>query len=82
MPNVDQVLYELVMQFVMWLYWHFAPMPYDPESLGFFSTVLTFQHFAGYWWQDPTTHMATWWAQLMDNALDLLDPTHVLRGDH
>ena len=75
-------LVALVLRWVVWLYRHACPAPDDPANLAHLIDVLTLRAFAGQYWTNATTGLAQWWAILIDNLIDLIDPSPSLRGDH
>ena len=75
-------LWQYVMTWILWLYTHFCPDPNSPANLDHLWAVLRLEDFAGAYWQDATSGMAAWWAVIIDNLLDLVDPYPSIRGDH
>jgi hypothetical protein len=75
-------LVQLIHAMILWLYWNYAPDPCSYLSQLHLSQVLDMSQFAGHFWQEADSGMATWWAAIMDNMLDILDPGSLIRGDH
>lgn len=71
-----------IIAFLWALYLNHAPDPFSPQSLAQWFDVLYLRAFAGQYWQDATTGLAQFWARIVDNLIDLIDPYPSIRGDH
>lgn len=74
-------LYQLVMSLVVWLYFTYCDAAGDVSNLAHLSDVLNLRAFAGQFWQEANG-LAQWWAIIIDNLIDLIDPYPSIRGDH
>jgi hypothetical protein len=71
-----------ILAYVVWLYRTYCPDPADAANLAHLRAVLDLRAFAGERWYDAASGLAHWWAVIMDNWLDILDPYPSRRGDH